>query len=58
MVKTIVKHLLHFFTAVSLPMEVQSDRGINFTSYLFEQIVNELNQTWRYLSFLYKFQES
>ena len=41
--KTIVKQLLHFFTAVDLPMEVQSDRGTNFTSYLFEQIVNELS---------------
>ena len=41
--KTIVKHLLHFFTTFGLPTEVQSDRGTNFTSHLFEQIVNELN---------------
>lgn len=41
--KTIVKHLLHLFTTFGLPAEIQSDRGTNFTSHLFEQIVKELN---------------
>ena len=37
--KTIVRHLLHFFTTVGLPNEIQSDRGSNFTSHLFEEII-------------------
>lgn len=41
--KTIVRHLLHFFTTVGLPKEVQTDRGTNFTSHLFEEVVKELN---------------
>lgn len=41
--KTVVKNLLHFFTIFGLPAEIQSDRGTNFTSHLFENIVKELN---------------
>lgn len=41
--KTIVKHLLHFFTMVGIPRIVQTDRGTNFTSNLFEQIIKEVN---------------
>lgn len=40
--KNIVKHLLHFFTFVGLPQEIQSDRSTNFTSNLFKQVVQEL----------------
>ena len=41
--KTIVKHLIHFFTSVGIPKQIQSDRGSNFTSNFFQQIVDELN---------------
>ena len=30
--RTIVKHLIHFFTTVGIPKVVQTDRGTNFTS--------------------------
>lgn len=40
--KTIAKHLIHMFTTFGIPQEVQSDRGSNFTSNLFVQILKEL----------------
>ena len=43
--KSIIKCLLHFFTAVGIPKVIQSDQGSNFTSNFFQQIVNELNIT-------------
>lgn len=41
--RTIVTKLLHFFTLFGLPRQIQSDRGTNFTSHLFESVVKELN---------------
>ena len=40
--KIIVKELLHFFTRMGFPSEVQTDRGSNFCSNLFEQSLKEL----------------
>lgn len=40
--RTIVEVLLQFFCRVGLPREVQSDRGSNFTSGLFQEVVSEL----------------
>ena len=39
---TVAKDLIKFFTMVCLPMEIQSDRGSNFTSELMQQIIFEL----------------
>ena len=41
--KTIVKHLVSIFTIYGFPKEIQSDRGTNFTSDLFNQTLKELN---------------
>ena len=40
--KTIANHLTHMFTTFGIPQEVQSDRGTNFTSDLFTQVLREL----------------
>ena len=40
--KTVLKHLLNFFTRFGLPVELQSDRGANFTSNLFKDTLQEL----------------
>ena len=42
---TIVEALTLFFTRYGLPREVQSDRGSNFTSSLFQAVVHELGIT-------------
>ncbi|WP_435325998.1 DDE-type integrase/transposase/recombinase, partial [Klebsiella pneumoniae] len=39
--KVVVKVLLGFFSKFGLPKEVQSDRGVNFTSKLFEDSMKE-----------------
>ncbi|MCP4254324.1 MAG: DDE-type integrase/transposase/recombinase, partial [Candidatus Scalindua sp.] len=38
----IVRELLKFFTKMGFPYEIQSDRGTNFTSNLFEQSLKEI----------------
>ena len=43
--KTITRCLLQMFTSVGIPKEIQSDRGSNFTSGLFQQVLKELNIT-------------
>ena len=43
--RTVVKHLIQFFTHFELPKELQSDRGINFTSNLFAQTMKDLGIT-------------
>ncbi len=40
--KVIVEALLHFFSRVGLPQEVQHDRGSNFTSGVFQGVMHEL----------------
>ena len=40
--KNIVSHLIKFFTLFGLPKVIQSDLGSNFTSNVFNQVVNEL----------------
>ena len=40
--KTIVKALIKMFTLVGLPKSIQSDRGSNFMSGLFQQVMDEL----------------
>ena len=40
--KTITKALLKYFTNFGIPKEIQSDRGSNFTSNLFQGILREL----------------
>ena len=40
--KSIVKALINFFTFVGLPKSVQSDRGSNFMSGIFQQVMHEL----------------
>lgn len=40
--KIIANHLIHMFTTFGIPLEVQSDRGSNFTSELFSKVLNEL----------------
>lgn len=40
--KTIVEVLLQFFCRVGLPRELQSDRGSNFTSGVFQEVMSEL----------------
>ncbi|XP_064083906.1 uncharacterized protein LOC135199681 [Macrobrachium nipponense] len=41
--KNIAKHLLSFFTTYGIPKDIQTDRGSNFTSKLFSEILKELN---------------
>ena len=41
----IVKALLNFFTKVGLPKIIQTDRGSNFTSKLFQQVTAQLGVT-------------
>uniref|UniRef100_A0A8C5DT92 Gypsy retrotransposon integrase-like protein 1 n=1 Tax=Gouania willdenowi TaxID=441366 RepID=A0A8C5DT92_GOUWI len=41
--KPVVKALLWFFSTFGLPREIQTDRGTNFMSKLFSQVVKELN---------------
>ncbi|XP_068229725.1 uncharacterized protein [Palaemon carinicauda] len=40
--KNIAKHLLSFFTTYGIPKDIQTDRGSNFTSKLFSEILKEL----------------
>ncbi|XP_076043867.1 uncharacterized protein LOC143026959 [Oratosquilla oratoria] len=40
--KNVVRALVHFFTQVGLPTVVQSDQGSNFTSRLFNQVMESL----------------
>ena len=40
--KNIVKHLTKMFTSYGIPQEIQSDRGTNFTSKLFTDVLNQL----------------
>ncbi|XP_076029783.1 KRAB-A domain-containing protein 2-like [Oratosquilla oratoria] len=40
--KNVVRDLVHFFTQVGLPTIVQSDQGPNFTSRLFNQVMQSL----------------
>lgn len=40
--KTIVEHLIKFFSWAGLPHSIQSDRGSNFTSRLYQQVMAEL----------------
>ena len=39
--RVVLKALLNFFTHFGLPPEIQSDRGTNFTSKLFEKTMTE-----------------
>ncbi len=39
---TIVSKLNHFFTTFGIPQTIQSDRGTNFTSVLFTEVLKEL----------------
>ena len=41
--KNIASHLLQKFTVYGIPKEIQSDRGTNFTSELFSNVLKELN---------------
>ncbi|XP_068240108.1 uncharacterized protein [Palaemon carinicauda] len=41
--RNIVKHLLKVFTTYGFPKEIQSDRGTNFTSDLFNETLREFN---------------
>lgn len=41
--KNVIKHLLHLFTSVGIPKEIQSDQGTNFTSNLFKQVMKDLS---------------
>ena len=41
--KTVCSKLIHMFTSVGIPKEVQSDRATNFTSDLFRQVLQELD---------------
>ena len=43
--KTIVKALTKFFTLVGLPSSIQSDKGSNFMSGVFQQVMYELSIT-------------
>ncbi|KAL2092985.1 hypothetical protein ACEWY4_010297 [Coilia grayii] len=43
--RTVVDSLLLFFSRFGLPKEVQSDRGTNFTSGVFQQAMDELGIT-------------
>ncbi|XP_076055291.1 uncharacterized protein LOC143033689 [Oratosquilla oratoria] len=40
--KNVVRALIHFFTQVGLPTAVQSDQGSNFTSCLFNKVMESL----------------
>lgn len=40
--KPIMEALLQFFSRVGLPREVQHDRGTNFTSGVFQEVMYEL----------------
>lgn len=40
--RTVIDALIQFFTRYGLPREVQSDRGTNFTSTVFQAVMNEL----------------
>ncbi|XP_076040903.1 uncharacterized protein LOC143025315 [Oratosquilla oratoria] len=40
--KNVVRALVHFFTQVGLPTVIQSDQGSNFTSRLFNQVMESL----------------
>lgn len=41
--KNVIKHLIHMFTIYGIPQEIQSDRGSNFTSELFGEILKQLD---------------
>ena len=40
--RTVLKHLVKFFTLVGLPKTVQSDQGSNFMSKVFKQVLEQL----------------
>nr|XP_054768187.1 protein NYNRIN-like [Lytechinus pictus] len=40
--KTVIDALLVFFTRYGLPQDIQSDRGSNFTSSVFQEVMNQL----------------
>ena len=40
--KVIAEHLIKFFSWAGLPRSIQSDRGSNFTSKLYHQVMSEL----------------
>ena len=40
--RNVASNLTHMFTTFGIPQEVQSDRGTNFTSNLFQQVLHEL----------------
>ncbi len=44
-VKTVANHLVSFFTHFGMPREVQSDRGVNFTSILLKQTMKNFDIT-------------
>lgn len=43
--KTILSNLTNLFTNIGIPQGIQSDRGSNFTSDLFEAVLGELGIT-------------
>ena len=43
--KVIAEHLIKFFSWAGLPQSIQSDRGSNFTSQLYHQVMSELHIT-------------
>lgn len=43
--KSVIKQLLHLFTRVGIPHEIQTDQGTNFTSDLMNEICKELDVT-------------
>lgn len=43
--QTIVDHLMQFFSRVGLPRSIQSDRGSNFTSGVFQEVMFQLGVT-------------
>lgn len=43
--KALLKPLLHFFTTVGVPTEIQTDQGSNFTSTVFREVTRELGAT-------------
>lgn len=43
--KSVVKQLLHLFTKVGIPYEIQTDQGTNFTSSLMKEVCKELEVT-------------
>ena len=48
--KVIAEHLIKFFSWAGLPRSIQSDRGSNFTSKLYHQVMSELRITLKHSS--------